>query len=181
MPTPMRRQRADRWITMGLVATVLAAVGCAPSSSKRPTLADYEAVLHPGKALQLDPQIATTGRYQLVDGGKLVLELRVVSGESRIAYDTGSQWSAVIELTPGADGAPPAEATVEAAPAVARVAGEDVVFLATKGRGRIKLARPGAGGVIEGEIDAVFEPAERDLIKLGSFKLAGRFRATLAH
>lgn len=166
---------------MGLVSTVLAAVGCAPSSSKRPTLADYEAVLHAGKVLQLDPAIAQNGRYALVAGGKLVLELRVVSGGSRIAYDKGAQWSVVIELTPGADASQPLDVAVDELPAVARVAGEDVVYLATKGKGRLKLASTAAadGRPIEGEIDAVFEPAERDLIKLGAFKLSGAFRATL--
>lgn len=171
-----------RWLLMGFLATVLSAFGCSSSSSKRPGVGDYEAALYRAHALQIDPQIAKNGRYQLVPGGKLVLELIVVRGETRLAYDKQSHWSAAIEL-PAGDGGP-LEISLDGLPAVARVAGEDVLFLAQRGKGRIKLEKTPAadtvaGTLITGEIDAVFEPADRDLIKLGSFKLSGPFQAAL--
>ncbi|MEZ4362417.1 MAG: hypothetical protein R3B48_19665 [Kofleriaceae bacterium] len=162
---------------MGLVTTLLTALGCAPAS-KRPTLSDFEVSLSPKRALQRDPEIAKNGRYEVVAGEKIVLEFNVLSGKSAIAYDQEAFWSAVVELPPGTDVQKPVQVSLEGLPAVARVAGEDVLFLAQQGKGTLKL-EGGGGASIRGEVDAVFTPADRDLIKLGAFKLSGAFKATV--
>lgn len=169
---------------MGVLTALLSAIGCAPTS-KRPTLTDYDAVLHLGRTLKIDPKVATSGRYEILAGPNVVLELRVVHGSSAIAYDKGAHWSVAMELPPGADPTQPLSVSLAGIPVVARVAGEDVLFLAQKGTGQVRLSRTSAAGggtkgEINGEIDAVFEPADRDLIKLGAYKLAGTFRATIS-
>lgn len=162
---------------MGIVTALLSAIGCGPAS-KRPVLADYEISLHAQRALQLDPAVATSGRFEIVPGDKLVLDLHAAAGKSRIAYDKGTDWRVVVELPPGADPAAPLDVPLDGLPAIARVAGEDVVYLARGAKGRIKLARRGsAGETVSGELELVFETADRDLIKLGALRLAGPFQA----
>lgn len=166
------------WKHMGILTALLSAIGCGPAS-KRPTLADYEASLHPQRALRLDPAVATSGRFELVAGDMLVLDLHASAGRSRIAYDKGSDWRVVVELPPGTDPAAPLDVPVDGLPAIARVAGEDVVYLARGARGRVKLAPRTSGEPVRGELDLVFEAADRDLIGLGALRLAGPFQAKL--
>lgn len=162
---------------MGFVMTLLAAIGCAPGSraTTTPVLADYDVVLHPRHALSIDAAAATTGRFQIVPGDKLVLELSTVRGKSAIAYDTASSWSVVLELPASADPTRPLEVTLDGVPAVARVAGEDILYLARQARGRLKLTR--TSDPVTGEIELAFETADRDLIKLGTYSLRGTFKA----
>jgi hypothetical protein len=163
---------------MGFVMTLLAAIGCAPGSkagSTTPVLADYDVVLHPGHALSVDAAASTTGRFQIVPGDKLVLELSTVRGKSAIAYDTAAAWSVVLELPANPDPSKPLEVTLDGIPAVARVAGEDVLYLARQAKGRLKLTR--TSEPVTGEIELAFETADRDLIKLGRYSLQGTFKA----
>jgi hypothetical protein len=161
---------------MGIVTALLSAIGCAPSSRK-PALADYDVALYPRRALQIDPAVTTNGRFEIVAGDKLVLELHAVRGQSRIAYDQGADWRVVLELPGSADPTRPLEVSLDGVPAIARVAGEDVVYLARQARGRVKLARQAAP--VTGEIDVVFEAPDRDFIKLGPYRISGSFQATL--
>jgi hypothetical protein len=162
---------------MGFVMSLLSAIGCAPGAkaSTTPTLADYEVVLHPQHALSIDPAAPTTGRFQIVPGNKLVLELSTVRGKSAIAYDTQSAWSIVLELPPNPDPAKPLEVTLDGVPAIARVAGEDVLYLARNAKGKLVLTR--TSDPVSGEIEIAFETADRDLIKLGAYALRGSFKA----
>lgn len=160
---------------MGLVSSLLAALGCSPGSSKRPALADYEVALHRGRALRIDPAVATNGQFELVPGAGLVLELHTVTGKRRIAHDTAADWRVAIELPPSADPAAPLEVTLDGAPSVMRVAGEDILYLARGGKGRVKLSR--TSEPVSGELELVFEAADRDLIELGPHRISGTFRA----
>lgn len=163
---------------MGFVMTLLSAIGCTAGSrsgSATPSLSDYEITLHAGQALSVDPAATSNGRFQIVPGGKLVLELTTARGKSLIAYDRGATWSVVVELPPNPDPDRPMDVTLDGAPAVARVAGEDVLYLARKARGRITLSR--TTGPVTGEIDLTFDEADRDLIKLGKYALHGTFKA----
>ena len=171
---------ALRWWTMGIVMSLVSAIGCAPGSpgskagSTTPALADYEVSLHTG-ALSVDPAASSNGRFQVVPGGKLVLELDVVRGKSAIAHDTEAAWTVVLELPPNPDPGKPIEVTVDGIPAIARVAGEDVLYLARQARGKVKLTR--TSDPVSGEIEITFETPERDLIKLGTYTLRGSFKA----
>jgi hypothetical protein len=162
---------------MGFVMSLLSAIGCAPGSkaATTPTLSDYDVVLHAKHALSVDAAAATNGRFQIVPGDKLVLELSTVRGKSAIAYDTASAWSVVIELPANPDPTRPLDVTLDGVPAVARVAGEDVLYLAHQAKGRIKLSR--TSEPVTGELELVFETADRDLIKLGTLSLRGSFKA----
>jgi hypothetical protein len=164
---------------MGFVISLLSAIGCAPGSkagSTTPVLSDYEVSLHTG-ALSIDPGAATSGRFQIVPGGKLVLELATVRGKSAIAYDTQSAWSVVLELPPNPDPSKPMEVTLDGIPAIARVAGEDVLYLARQAKGKVKLTR--TSDPVTGEIEIAFETPDRDLIKLGTYTLRGTFKAKI--
>lgn len=164
---------------MGFVMTLLSAIGCAPGSkagATTPVLADYDAVLHTGQALSVDAAAPTNGRFQIVPGNKLVLELNTTRGKSAIAYDTAATWSVVLELPANPDPSKPMEVTLDGIPAVARVAGEDVLYLARQAKGKLKLTRTSAP--VTGEIELVFDNADRDLIKLGAYSLHGTFKAT---
>jgi hypothetical protein len=163
---------------MGFVMTLLSALGCAPGSkagATTPVLADYDIALRRGQALAIDPAAASNGRFQIAPGGKLVLELTTTRGKSAIAYDTESTWTIAIELPPSADPSQPVEISLDNATAIARVAGEDVLYLARKARGKLKLTR--TSDPVTGEIDVAFEAPDRDLIKLGSYALRGSFKA----
>lgn len=162
---------------MGLLTSLLTAIGCAPGSkaATTPTLADYDVVLHAGHALAVDAAAPTNGRFQIVPGDKLVLELTTVRGKSAIAYDTSAAWSVVLELPSNPDPSKPLEITLDGVPAVARVAGEDVLYLARRAKGRLKLTR--TSDPVTGEIELAFEGADRDLIKLGAYSLRGTFKA----
>lgn len=164
------------WTHMGIVTALLSAIGCAPSA-RRPVLADYDVTLYAQRALQIDPAVTSNGRFEIVAGDKLVLELHARSGDSRFAYDKGSDWRVVLELPASPDPTRPLEVTVDGRPAIARVAGEDVVYLARQARGRVKLTR--TADPVTGEIDVVFETADRDFIKLGVLRLSGSFQAKL--
>jgi hypothetical protein len=159
---------------MGIISALLSAIGCSPST-KRPTLTDYDVSLYPQRVLKLDPAVATNGRFEIAPGDKLVLELHTVRGKSRIAHDTAGDWTVVLELPPGTDPAGPLEVTLDSVPSVMRVAGEDVLYLARNGKGRIKLAR--TSDPVTGDIDIVFEAPDRDLIKLGPHRITGAFQA----
>jgi hypothetical protein len=176
----MINRRAVRWKRMGFVMTLLSAIGCAPGSkagSTTPVLSDYDVALHVGQALSIDPAATTNGRFQIVPGSGLVLELRTVRGKSAIAYDTGATWSVVVELPPNPDPSKPLEAMLDGAPAIARVAGEDVLYLARQAKGRVKLTR--TSDPVTGEIEIAFETPDRDLIKLGTYTLRGTFKAKI--
>lgn len=173
---PLAPARADRWLLMGLMSTLLSAIGCAPGS-KMPALTDFDVTLHRQRALKLDPAVASNGRFEIVAGPGSVLELHVVRGKSRIAYDTSSDWAVMIELPASADPAAPLEVTLDGVASVARVAGEDVLYLARQGKGRLKLAR--TSDPVSGEVDVVFETPDRDLIKLGRYQITGTFKATV--
>lgn len=163
---------------MGFVMTLLSAIGCAPGSkagSTTPVLSDYDVVLHANHTLSIDPDASTTGRFQIVPGNKLVLELSTVRGKSVIAHDTASMWSVVLELPPNLDPSKPMEVTLDGIPAIARVAGEDVLYLARQAKGRLELTR--TSDPVTGEIEIAFETADRDLIKLGAYSLRGTFKA----
>jgi hypothetical protein len=163
---------------MGFVMTLLSAIGCAPGSkagSTTPVLSDYDVALHAGRALSIDPAVTTNGRFQIVPGSRLVLELSTVRGKSAIAYDTGAAWSVVLELPPNPDPSKPMEVTLDGVPAIARVAGEDVLYLARQAKGRVKLTR--TSDPVAGEIEVAFETPDRDLIKLGTYTLRGMFKA----
>jgi hypothetical protein len=163
---------------MGFVMTLLSALGCTPGSkpgATTPVLADYDVALRSGQALAIDPGAASNGRFQIVPGGKLVLELTTTRGKSAIAYDTQSIWTIAIELPSNADPSQSIEISLDNATAIARVASEDVLYLARKARGRLKLTR--TSDPVTGEIDVVFETPDRDLIKLGSYALHGSFKA----
>lgn len=165
---------------MGFLMSLLSALGCAPGSkagATTPTLADFDVALHAGRALAIDPAAASNGRFQIVPGDKLVLELSATRGKSAIAYDTESAWSIAIELPGNPDPSRPMDASLDGVPAIARVAGEDVLYLAHKVHGRIKLTR--TADPVTGEIDVAFETPDRDLIKLGSYALHGQFKARL--
>ena len=162
---------------MGFVMTLLSAIGCAPGSkagATTPVLSDYEVSLQSG-ALSIDPAAATSGRFQIVPGGKLVLELDAVRGKSAIAYDTQAAWSVVLELPANPDPQKPLEVTLDGVPAIARVAGEDVLYLARQARGKVKLTR--TSDPVTGEIEISFATPDRDLIKLGTYSLRGSFKA----
>ena len=164
---------------MGFVMTLLSALGCAPGSkaggSTTPVLADYDVVLHANQALAIDPAVGQNGRFQITSGNKLVLELSTTRGKSAAAYDTASAWSVVVELPANPDPAKPLEVTLDGVPAVARVAGEDVLYLARNAKGHLKLTR--TSDPVSGEIEIAFETPERDLIKLGNYALRGTFKA----
>jgi hypothetical protein len=164
---------------MGFVITLLSAIGCAPGGkaggSTTPVLADYDVVLHADQALAIDPAAETNGRFQITPGNKLVLELSTTRGKSAAAYDTASAWTVVVELPANPDPARPLEVTLAGVPAVARVAGEDVLYLAKKAKGHLKLTR--TSDPVSGEIEISFETPERDLIKLGNYALHGTFKA----
>lgn len=163
---------------MGFVMTLLSAIGCAPGSkagATTPVLADYDVALHAGQALSIDPAAPNNGRFQIVPGGKLVLELSTTRGKSAIAYDTASTWSIVIELPANPDPTHAMEVTLDGVPAIARVAGEDVLYLARKAHGRLRLTR--SSDPVTGEIEIAFETPDRDLIKLGDYALHGSFKA----
>jgi hypothetical protein len=164
------------WKLMGIVTALLSALGCGPAS-KKPVLADYDVALYPQRALRIDPAVTANGRFEIVAGDKLVLELQAAAGGSRIAYDRGSDWRVVLELPPNADPTRPLEISLDGVPAIARVAGEDVVYLARRAKGRVKLARQ--VDPVSGEIEVVFEAPDRDFIKLGPYRLSGSFRAKL--
>jgi hypothetical protein len=164
---------------MGLVTMLLSAIGCAPGSkpsSTTPVLADYDVVLHAGHSLSIDAAAPTNGRFQIVPGNKLVLELSTTRGKSAIAYDTAATWSVVLELPPNPDPSKPMEVSLDGVPAVARVAGEDVLYLARQAKGKLTLTRTSAP--VTGEIEIAFETPDRDLIKLGKYSLHGAFKAT---
>jgi hypothetical protein len=166
---------------MGFVMTMLSAIGCAPGTkagATTPTLADYDVVVHAGRGLAVDAAAATTGRFEIVPGDKLVVELTTTRGKSAIAYDTASAWSVVFELPANPDPSQPMEVTLDEVPAVARVAGEDVLYLARRATGRIKLTR--TSEPVTGELELTFATADRDLIKLGAFTLRGPFKAKTA-
>jgi hypothetical protein len=166
------------WKHMGFVMTLLSAIGCAPGSkagSTTPVLADYDVVLHTNQSLAIDPAVGTNGRFQIAPGGKLVLELSTTRGKSAIAYDTASAWSIVLELPPNPDPTKPLEVTLDGVPAVARVAGEDVQYLAKTAKGHLKQTR--TSDPVSGEIEIAFETPDRDLIKLGNYALHGTFKA----
>lgn len=172
--------RAVRWTRMGLVMALLSAIGCGPggkAGATTPVLADYDVALHAGRALSIDPAAATSGRFQIVPGNKLVLELSTVRGKSAIAYDTAAAWSVVLELPENPDPGQPMEVTLDGVPAIARVAGEDVLYLARKAKGRIKLTR--TSDPVTGEIEIAFTTPDRDLIKLGTYALHGAFKAKI--
>jgi hypothetical protein len=162
---------------MGIVTSLLAAIGCTPASKAgaKPTLADYEVVLHTAKALAVDPAVSSNGRYQIVPEQKLVLELTTVRGKSAVAYDTSSRWSIALELPANPDPAKPLEVTLDGVPAIARVAGEDILYLARNAKGRVRLTRTSAP--VTGELEVAFEIPERDLIKLGTYAVSGTFKA----
>lgn len=165
---------------MGLVMALLSAIGCGPggkAGATTPVLADYDVALHAGRALSIDPAAATSGRFQIVPGNKLVLELSTVRGKSAIAYDTAAAWSVVLELPENPDPGQPMEVTLDGVPAIARVAGEDVLYLARKAKGRIKLTR--TSDPVTGEIEIAFTTPDRDLIKLGTYALHGAFKAKI--
>lgn len=153
---------------MGILSSLLSALGCA-SPAGPPALADYQATLSRGRALVLDDTIAQSGRYQVAAGDKAVLLLRVVRGKSMIARDQQSEWSVAVELP--AVGESPAAVTVDSLPTVARVAGEDVVYLARGARGTVQLADK--NGSLIGTVDLTFAAPDRDLLKLGSLRLSG--------
>lgn len=173
---------------MGFVMTLLSALGCggSRSGSTMPAVSDYDVTLHRGKALSIDP-VPASGRFQIVPDGKLVLEFRATLGKSAIAYDTESTWTVVVELPAAATGTAgtaggtadptqPLTIALDGIPAVARVAGEDVLYLAHKAKGRLTLrtAEPASG-----DIELTFDAADRDLIKLGTLALRGSFKAKI--
>jgi hypothetical protein len=159
---------------MGLVASLLTAVGCG-SASKRPRLADYQVTLHARRALQLDPAFASTGRFEIVAGSGLVIELASTQGASAIARDTAAYWTVAIELPASAEATQPIDVKLDGAPIVARVAGEGVVYLARGGTGTVRLLR--TSEPVTGEIDLSLAPPDVDLISLGRYRIAGAFRA----
>jgi len=159
-------------------AIALSAAACAPGSksgSASPALSDYEITVRPGRALAVDPGVTSNGRFQVVPGGKLVLELASVHGKPAIAHDRGAVWSVALELPANPDPGGPMEVTLDGAPAVARVAGDDVLYLARQAHGRIKLDR--TSDPVTGEVDIAFDTPDRDLIKLGRYALRGTFKA----
>lgn len=153
---------------MGLLSALLG--GCA-TSGRPAKLSDYEATLHPRHALQIDPAVASNGRYEVVAGDKLVLRLHARRGTSARARDKGADWSIAIEL-PGPAPAVGQTLSLEGAPSIARVASEDVVYLARGARGHVTLTSPTAG-----ELELAFEAPEKDLIQLGPLRVAGTFEA----
>jgi hypothetical protein len=176
----MAGRRAAGWQHIGWVMALLSAIGCAPGSkaatSTTPVLADYDIVLHANHALAVDPAVGQNGRFQITPGNKLVLELNTTRGKSAAAYDTASAWSVVVELPANPDPSKPLEVTLDGVPAIARVAGEDVLYLARQAKGHLKLTR--TSDPVSGEIELAFETPERDLIKLGRYALHGAFKAT---
>jgi hypothetical protein len=159
---------------MGFVTTVLSALGCGPRS-KIPGAADFDGVLHTQRALRLTAE--GSGGFEIVAGDRLVLELNTTEGASRVAHDRGSRWTVVVELPAGADPAKPLDVSVVDVTAVARVAGEDVVYLARKATGTLSLA--GGTKAVNGKLDVAFSEPERDLIKLGTYTVTGAFQATI--
>ena len=165
---------------MGLVTALLSAFGCTSGSKAgagAPTLANYEVALHVGRALSIDADATSNGRFQIVPGNRLVLELSTTRGKSAVAYDTAATWSVVLELPPNPDPGKPMEVKLDGVPAVARVAGEDVLYLARQVKGKLTLAR--TSSPVTGELELSFDRPERDLIKLGAYALRGTFEATL--
>lgn len=140
-----------------------------------PLLSDYDVALRPSRALSVDPAVGSNGRFQVIPGGKLVLELGGARGKSGIASDRGATWTIALELPPNPEPSQPMDVTLDGAPAIARVAGEDVLYLARRARGRIHLER--TSDPVTGDLDIAFETPDRDLIQLGKYSLHGTFKA----
>lgn len=160
---------------MGLWATLLGLIGCAPGAARSPSLpsppsvGEFHTVLRRQRVLRVDAAAATSGRCDIVPGDGAVLELHAARGRSRIAYDKGTDWWVTIEVPRSlADGA--LEVDLASVRACARVAGEDVLYLARTARGTLTLST--TGGRATGALDATFVP-DRDLIKLGEWQLRG--------
>lgn len=160
---------------LAVTVAVAALAACARASGAPgvPAIADYEVTLHHKRTLALDPDIAKNGRFELVAGDGLVLELHASRGKTK-ARDGTSDWAILIQL-PAATGA--LELRADTATAVARVASEDVTYLARKATGRVSLARTTAP--VTGTLDVTFATPDRDHLKLGALRVAGAFKAAL--
>jgi hypothetical protein len=157
------------------LAIALAAAACAPGGSPPPSLSDYEIALRVGYALSVDPGVNSDGRHQIRPGGKLVLEMTAVRGGAVLSRDRGATWSVALELPANPDPGRPMVVTLDSAPAIARVAGEEVLYLARHAHGRITLNR--TSEPVTGDLDIAFESPDRDRIHLGKYALRGAFKA----
>lgn len=157
-----------------LLAALLIASAATTASADAPALADFTAVVHVGRTIALDPAVA--GRFELVAGDGHVLALERTTAARTLTRDTGARWTVVIQLPKTVDLRKRTDLVLDRAPAVARLASEDVLYLARALRGRVKLARDKAGAVT-GTLAVTFVKPERDLVKQGAFTLRGTFQA----
>ena len=152
------------------MSALLWIVGCALGCED----GSWRAVVHRATIIQPVDATEIGGGFRLVPGDGSVLDLSQSRPARWLTRDTGSVWSVVLSLPAHLD--PAGEIALEGRTAVARVASQDVVFLARRAHGTVAWTLTG-GSHLEGSLEASFDEPERDLMKLGVLRLSRRFQA----